>query len=140
MVSDSTLSTDVFTAIRNVLVASAPYITNSTTSATSAATINAVYNDKEPQRPQITINPVTFDESEWKFGSIHGHKMINVNIDCYASNTLGVDQLFDQVSASLKGTVIDGMEMVAIASDYGFSSASDAKYHVKSMTLTYDRE
>jgi hypothetical protein len=143
MVNDATLSVDIFDAIRTKLVALAPYVSNLTLTTTTAATINAVYNDKQPSRPQVTINPASYTEDNWKFGSSQGRKLINVNIDCYAENTLGVDQLFDQIAAYLKDETtgaISGLQLAAVASDYGFSSSGSNKYHVKSATFTYDRE
>jgi len=140
MVSNSTLSTDIWTDVRTILVAAAPYVTNSSTSATTAASIVAAYNDQDVNRPTIAINPIATNESDYKFGSNEGKKFINVTIDCYYKNTLGVDQLIDQVINALKNTDIDGCEIIATATDYAFNLAADSKYHLKSVTVTYDRE
>jgi hypothetical protein len=80
------------------------------------------------------------DEDSWKFGGSQGKKMINVVIECYYSNTLGVDQLFDQVRAALDDNDIDGIDLVGISSDYGYNTSAEQKYHVKSGTFTYERE
>jgi len=140
MVTDNTLSVDVFTSIRSLLVATQPFITNSTTSATTSAEIRATLNDMGAIRPQIILNPISVNESEWKFGSFQGHKLINIVIDCYAGNTLGVDQLRDQVSWLLKENPINGIELVGISDDYGASTVNDEKYHLVSITASYDRE
>ena len=140
MVSDSTLSTDVFTEIRNKIVAAAPYVTNSTTSSTSAASILAVHNDTKTTIPQIVINPIVYDEANWKFGGTEGKKFINVIIDCYYKNTLGIDQMSDQVLTALKVNDISGIDLVGVTGDYAFNVNNEAKFHLKSTTFTYDRE
>lgn len=80
------------------------------------------------------------DEGEWKFGSYEGHKFLNVTVDCYDKRTAGIDELYDQVQYALKNNVISGVQLIAVASDVGFSSVNDNKYHVKTGTFTYDRE
>ncbi len=139
-ISDDTLDTDVFTAIRTKIVAAAPFVTNSSTSATTAASIRAAYNDEGVVRPQIIMNPIEPEEADWKFGSKEGKKFINIVIDCYYSNTLGIDQLAQQVKSVLKDDDILGIDLVGIATDYAFNTANDAKYQLKSLTFTYTRE
>lgn len=139
-ISDSTLSTTFWTDTRAIIVAAAPYVTNSTTSGTTAASINAAYNDKTASRPQIIINPINYSEDTYKFGSNQGKKLINLTVDCYASNSLGMDQLADQVIDAMKGTDIDDAEIVAISTDVAFVNPNEAKFHLKSITFTYDRE
>ena len=139
-VSDETLYTDLWSEVRTILVATAPYITNSTTADTTAAVINAQYNDKETKRPQVCILPVDKDESEWKFGSAQGKKMLNIIVECWASNSLGVDQLSQQVEHSLKTTEIGGVSLIAVTSSNAVNIQPDSKYHLKSIAFTYDRE
>ncbi len=139
-ISDDTISVDVFSAVRTKIVAAAPYVTNSTTAATTAAGINATFNSKTPSRPQVVINPALIDEDSWKFGSFQGKKIINVVIECYYENTLGIDQMFDQIRAALDDNDLDGMDLVSISTDYGFNSPGDQRYHVKSGTFTYERQ
>jgi hypothetical protein len=139
-ISDTTISTDVFTSIRNKLVAAAPYITNSSTSATTTARIDAVFSDRSNSIPQIVIEPIISDEGEWKFGSSEGKKLINITITSYYKNSLGVDQLYDQISAALKANDINGISLVGITTDYSFGEVNDKKFHSKLATFTYDRE
>lgn len=138
MVSDSTLSVDVWNAIKNVLVAASLQVTDGTS--VISASVRSAYNDETPVRPQIVISPIKYDESGWKFGSSEGHKLININIDCYYKKTLGVDQLFDGVASILKATEIQGVELVGITSDYTFSQGGENKFHLKNGVFTYDRE
>jgi hypothetical protein len=140
VIADATISQDVWSAVRTKVVAAAPYVSNSSTAATTAASINSVFNDKTAARPQIIINPALIDEGDWKFGGLQGKKVINVVIECYYSNTLGIDQLWDQVRAALDDNDLDGIDLVAITTDYGFSSPGEQKFHVKSGTFTYQRE
>jgi hypothetical protein len=139
-IADSSVNTDVWNEVRTLIVASAPYITNSTTAATTAASINAAYNDKSQTKPQVVIYPITKDEDINKFGSNYGKVLINVQVECYAGNSLGVDQLCDQVETSLRATNIPGISLVAVGSDISFVNPNEAKFHVKSLTFTYDRE
>jgi hypothetical protein len=75
-----------------------------------------------------------------KFSSAQGKKDINVVIECYSDKTIGVQQLADQVAHSLKGTVIDGIELVNIDKDYGFNSPNENKMHLITLTAHYTRE
>jgi len=139
-ISNSTLNVDVFSEIRALIVANTPYVTNSTTASTTAATINAAYNDKPSIKPQIVINPINKDETKDKFGSNEGRKFINIVIECYYSNTLGIDQLADSVEYTLKHNEIVGIEMVGVTSDYAFNMAAKSKVQLKTLTFTYDRD
>lgn len=142
-ISDSTLSVDVYNTIRTLLLTpTAPHITNSTTSATTLAGVNIAYNDKAPTKPQIIINPATYTESEYRFGSGNvgkGRKMINVTIDCYASSTLGTDQLSDLILSRISDYSFEGMELVGVITDQAFMNPNTTKYQSKSITLTFDR-
>lgn len=139
-VSDSTLSVDIWNEVKSILVATAPYVSNSSTSATTAASINAAFNDRSGAKPQVVVYPITDSEDTWKFGSYEGRKMINVLVECYAQNSLGTDQLIDQVKSALKNNVIDGIELVGVTTDRAFNLANDSKWHMKSGSFTYDRE
>ncbi len=141
MVSDSDISQDLWDDIKSALVAAVPVITSSlATTDTTVASITSTYNDKAPTRPQIVIHPILVDEGDWKFGSVDGKKLINVVVDCYASKTLYVDQLWDQVRNTLVQNTIAGVDLNALTSDYGFSDPGDQKFHVKTATFTYLRE
>lgn len=133
-ISNSTLTSDVFTDVRAVLVAA------NITAESITATVNATYNDRQPQRPQVTIGPATVDEDSFKFGSNEGKKFINIVVGCYYSKTVGVDQMYDQVLVAVKAAEFDGIELVAHGGDYAFNTANDQKFHLKSITFTFDRE
>jgi purine nucleoside permease len=136
MVSDSTLYTDVWTEIRTILVAAAPSVTSPSA---ASASINASYNDKASTKPQIVIQPITKEENEWFFGSNQGSKILNVIIDCYGRNSLGADELQQQVEDALKTNAVDGIYLSGITSNYVFGEVNDCKYHLKSTTFTYGR-
>lgn len=139
-INDSTLSVDVWNDIRAKLVATGLYVTNSKTGTTTSASIRASYHDETATRPQVIINPINYDEANWYFGSKHGKKMINVFIECYYKNTLGIDQLSDQVLDAVKDNDISGVNLIGITTDYAFSDPNENKYQLKTITLTYDRE
>lgn len=139
-ISDSTLTANVWTDIKNLIVSANPTVTNSSTGATTLAGVKAVFNDSGAARPQIVIAPVTPDKKNDKFGQTVSAKFITVVIDCYGKNTLEIDQLFDQSLYQVETNVIAGIELVGIASDYAFNVAAGSKYEMKSLILSYDRE
>jgi len=139
-ITDSTIYTSTWSDIRTKLIASAPYVTNSTTGATTAASILATYNDKLPNRPQIVIEPIVKNEDTFKFGGTEGKKFINVTIECYATNGLGVDQLAEQVEVTLKANDINGIDLVGNTSDNAINIDNEEKYQLKVLTFSYDRE
>jgi hypothetical protein len=139
-ISDDSLRVDVFNTIRTIIVSVSPVVTNTTTSATTVASIRAAYNDKTTTTPQIVIEPAVIDEDSWKFSSFQGKKSINVTVECYYKNSLGVDQLTDQVTKAVKEASISGMELVAVSSDVAFVNPNMAKFHLTAITFTFDRE
>jgi hypothetical protein len=139
-ISDSSLNVDVFNVVRTTIVGAKPIVTNSSTSATELASVRAAYNDTQPDKAQIIINPLSKDESSWKFGSSEGKKIINVTVDCFYRNTLGIDQLCDQVEYAIKTADISGIALIGVTTDYAFNMANDAKFHMKSITFSFDRE
>ena len=146
-ISDDTLSSDVFTTIRAVIVASAPKITytdKASASKTKTASVYAQYNDKTPTSPQIIIIPADVSEDSWRFGGTEGKKLINVGIECYYKTTLGIDQLADTIEAAIKTAVenstITGMDLVGVSENYAFVDPSQMKFHLKTLTFTFDRE
>jgi hypothetical protein len=139
-ISDSSLSVDVWNEMRTCLVAAAPYITNSSTSATTAASIKATYNDETASKPLIVIEESTTSESMNKFGGTEGRKFINVTVDCYYNNSLGTAQLVDQCRNAIKAYSWPGMEVVAFAEDVAFNTSNRSKVFLKSLTVTFDRE
>lgn len=136
-ISDSTLTADIFDSIRTKLVAANLAITDG---AVYPASIGASFNDKNPSRPQIIITPVTYDEGTYKFSSKQGKKSVNVVVEVFYSNTLGIDVLSDRVVDIIKDNDIDGLNLVGVASDYAFNSPGDNKWHLKTLTFGFDRE
>jgi hypothetical protein len=83
---------------------------------------------------------MSLDESGYKFGSGQGRKFMNITVECYSENTLGIDQLSSQVRDAISTASIDGMELVAVSSDYAFTNPDVNKFHLKTITFTFDRE
>mgnify|MGYP007100043643 CR=1 FL=1 len=141
MVSDQTLSSDVWTSVKTLLVAANLATTSGTTpTVVSSPVIAATYNDKTVQRGLVVVSPASVSESEYKFGSTRGHKFINMTIECYGPSTLAVDQLQDQVVHTLSENEISGLQLVGYTSDYSYGGVGDNKFHVKAITFNYDRE
>lgn len=139
-ISNATIGSDVYGEIRTILTSANLIVTNSTTSATTAASINATFNDKSPSKPEVVIIPVSKDESNYKFGSVRGKMFINVGIECYYKSTLGCDQLADQVEHALSTTNINGIELIASTRDYAFNTSNQSKWQAVTLNFTYDRE
>ena len=139
VISDQTLSADVWTEIKTVLVNAS--ITVDSKSATIQAT-NADTTDSagSARKPFVIITPINLDETKNKFGSGQGKKFINVFIDCIYKNTLYVDQLADQVTYALSENNITGISLIGVTSDYAFTDPNQKKYHEKNLTFTYTRE
>jgi len=139
-IADSTLTVDVFGEVRTCLVAAAPFITNETTSATTAASITGVYSDKASTRPLVVISSPEISEDSFKFGSTYGKRFINVLVDCYGQKARDASLLVDQVMTAVRAYAFDDIELIAVATDTAFVNQNEAKYHLKSITFTFDRE
>jgi len=139
-ISNDTLSVDVWNEMRTCLVAAAPYVTNTSTAATTAASIKASYNDETSSKPIIEIVESVSDEAMDKFGGTQGSKLINLPINCYYSNSLGAAQLVDHVRKAVKDYTWPGMEAIAFTEDVGINISNRSKVFMKSITVTFDRE
>lgn len=139
-ISDTSLDTSIWSDVRTLVVAAALAVTNSTTGTIKTASINGLYNDKEPQRPQVVIHPIMIDRDNDKFGSTNNKMMINVVIDCYAENTLGIDQLSVGVQEVLCPNTLDGLDLMSMSQDVAFSNQADQKYLLKTLVFNYQRE
>lgn len=139
-ISNATLSVDVFSAVRAALVAAAIKITEETGGATKTVTIGTAYTNVNNTKPTIVINPIVKSEEQYKFGNTTGRQFINVTVECFYTTTRGIEQMSDQVETAIKGTTFDGMDLVGVTSDSGFSDPNFGQYHVKSITFTFDRE
>jgi hypothetical protein len=142
-ISDNTLSVDIFTTIRTVLV-DADIVITKDDSSTKSASIKPAYVNDRAAMPLIVVNPIAKTEDTFKFGSNQGKKSIAVTVDCYYITTRGIEQMSDQVEAAIKTAVSDGtiteMDLVEITSDYGFVDPNNGTYYIKSLTFIFDRE
>lgn len=137
---DSTLYTSVWSDVRSCIVAAAPFVTNSTTGTTTAASINATYNDKNGGKPQVVIDATAKTETMNKFGGNEGRKEFGVRLECWASNGLGTDQLADQVETAIKSYAFSGYCLTSLTSDPIFVTPNDNKFYGKEIMLNFLRE
>ena len=133
-ISDSTLNSNVWTEVKNIIVAATPKV------GTKVASVKASYNDESTSKPIIILYPAETSEDQYKFGSPYGKRFINVTVECIYKNTTGIDELADTVETAIRTATIDGMELVAVSSDYAFVNPNESKFHLKSITFTFDRE
>lgn len=141
-INDATLETDIWDDVRSVLVTAnltTSLVAGSVTT-TSSANITGAYPDKPTTKPQVVIYPVQYDEGEYKFGSTYGRRMLNVVVECYSDKSVLLDQLSQQVSAALRGTVLDGATLVGTSANYVFSAPGENRMHGKTLTFTYLRD
>ena len=141
MVSDTNLSTDIWTALNSKLVGSIVISKQTAPTSTVTASVVASYNDKYPTRPIIELVPITSDESLDKFGGTEGRKNVTAIINCYAKNTYSVDQMRDQIKSILKVNDIPGIDLISISDDYGTPlMPNDIKFHLIAISANYLRE
>jgi hypothetical protein len=139
MVEDKTISSDIWQSIKTALVGKV-YVINLALTTTTQASVVATFNDEYISKPIVEIMPINKEESMDKFGGYQGSKDIFVNINCYYSNTLGVDQMADMIEDILKTTKIDGIALSGLSTDYGVPlTPNDNKFHIKSLSLSYTR-
>lgn len=138
-INNSSIATDVFSSIRSLLTSTTISIANEALTATWTVPVNAQYNDKSLSRPQIVIPPITFNENNTRFSSTEGQKFISAIIECYAPNTLMIDQIENEVISRIKNNPFSEMELVGLTTQYAFNLNEDQKYHLKTIVLTYDK-
>jgi hypothetical protein len=137
VVSDVSLASSMWSAVRSALVASS--IATSIGTDVVVASINAQYSDKSSVRPQIVVLPISSDETDYRFGG-GSLRTINVVIECYSDKSLGVDKLADGVRNALSADTIAGVSLVGFSEDYAFNSPGDNKFHLKTLVARYERE
>lgn len=139
MVSHSTFTSDLWTEVKDKLVA-ATIQTTSSSGVTNTVSVKPAYSGDEPDTPIIVVHPVVVDESGYSYGGSTGQKTGNVVVDCVASNTMFLDQVGDQVSSALNANDLAGVDLVNYASDFALNAPGQQKYFLKSFTFTYQLE
>ena len=141
-VSDTTKSNDIFSTVRTVIYNASPTVTD--TSGTHVAPVYAKYNDKQTNTPQIVIESSTTTEGTYKFSSTQGKKLINISASCYYNTPKGCDSLGDQITNAVKTAVDNGtiqdIELVGVSEDVAFINPDEMKFHLKTITFTFDKE
>jgi hypothetical protein len=138
-ITDGNLNVSLFNTIRTAIVSYEPKVTESTNKYKKAS-IKAAYDDSKVTTPQVILTPLNITESDYKFGSQEGRKVINVIIECYYTNTLGIDQLSDDVTAAIKGINFGVLDLIGMSSDYAFVNPNEAKFHLKTLVFTFLKE
>lgn len=129
-INDVTIAKDIFTSIKNKLVAGL-----------SGVSVNATYNDKNKGKGQVVITPAFVNESFDKFGGSEGKKAITVILTIYADKPLTMDQTADEVRVLIKANDISGIDLIGIEEDYAFDlSNTENKLHSKTLSIGYMRE
>lgn len=134
MVSDSSISTDMWDAIKTICVASL-------STASISGSVEAAFTPKKNGKPVVIIPPVKTPKVKNKFGSGNkGRYDMTATVYCYARNTLDVDNLKQAIFNGLDTTPIDGVSLNSLDDDYSFAEINDAVWHLQTITATYNRE
>lgn len=139
-ITDATLPTAFWTALRTRINTAAPYTTNPSTAATSSASIKASYKDLETARPNIVIDPAAISNTPDSFGMTTGQKDINAVIRVFTEFSVGVDQLDEQIQNALIADDIDGVTLVTIESSPDApADPTNIKFYSKTISVAYQR-
>lgn len=139
-ITDATLPTAFWTALRTRINTAAPYTTNPTTATTTAASIKASYKDLETARPTIVIDPSAITNTPDSFGTTTGQKSINAVIRVFTEFSVGVDQLDEQIQNALIADDIDGVDLESIESSPDVpADPTNIKYYSKTISVAYKR-
>lgn len=135
MVSFSTLSTDMWTAVKNICV-------TAISDAGLSANVQPVFVAKPVSKPLVAIPPISTPKTLNKFnGSTannnNGRYDVTVVIYCYARNTLDVDNLKQAILNGLESTSISGASLSSFDDDYDFTEINDAVYHLITISASY---
>ena len=138
VITDSTLSTSLWTEIKNLCV-------TALTTASITASVEPAYNAKKNSKPLVVIPPIKTPKTKNKFGgslagSNSGRYDITVSILCYARNTLDVDNVKQAITNGLETTFIDGVSLSSFEDDYSFADINDTPFHLITITAMYNRE
>ena len=133
-ISNSTLYTDTWLAVRAILVSA------SITVEGDSISIVASYPDAKKSKPVLVIQPILKNESLDKFGSSEGKKAVTVVLECYDTSTKRVEYFSQQVEAAMKAGSLDNLELMSIDSDWAFQTPGNNKQVLKTISLGYDRE
>lgn len=134
------MDTDLWSAVRNVLVSANLVTTAGSSSATSAVSVEAAYNDSYVGRPIAVIEPVVRVSDRFKYGDTYPREFDNVIVSCYGKTSLQVDQMSTGIISALASTVIPGVELRSFETDNGLNSPGDSKFYLKTLTFVYDKE
>jgi len=128
-IQDTSLSSDAFTALRNVIVSGVPSVP-----------VYATYNDKLISKPQIVIQPFSISEELDRFNTIEGKKFLTGVVDVYASTGLLCDSTADKVRYAVKSNVPDGLQLIDYNEDADYSEEGGRKFFLKTFSFNFLRD
>jgi len=114
--------------------------TNSLYGTSVQPTITGSYIDDVHTFPQIVIQPVLPEETDYTFGQNNPSFEIKILIDCYATKNKDACTLGDNVSYFLRNSVFAGIHLTGIARATNFEEPNMSKVRVRTLTITYVRK
>ena len=128
VINNSTLATNIWTEVKAKIVAG-----------TSGVDIRGSYNDQNPSKSQVVIDPAIIRRSLDKFGG-DSNKAITVVIECYASTPKLADELRDEVSTIIEADDIVGIDLKEIDEDWAFTDPGDNKFNSVALSCLYSKD
>lgn len=134
MVSETTLRQDTYEAVYDVLNA----ISYNTS---DSVTVTAAYIDKAEQLPQVVVNPVDVDYSNFSFGKGSFDNEMRLVIDIYTKKNKDKDIITDDIVYTLNTTSsFTDIHLSNITESNAFETPNAGfKFRLKSIVLTFSR-
>ena len=131
-INNDTLSSDVWTAIKNRVVSAL-----STESIT--ASVESSYNDKKLTKPLVVIDPVNINENSYYLNDNEGDKKIPVVVTVYSKTGLTMDTVADALIKHFKMDDVVGLAFTGYDTDNDFNYDYKNPQWAKTITLNYYR-
>ena len=129
-ITDKTIYTDFYTALKALLVAG---------SITGTPTITSADSDKTFTKPTVGIHSLDKDETMMYFGTNDGKMILNQVIDCHASTSKTAEQMMQDVEYILKTNKIQGATLSETVTNYNKDIINNQTMKFKSCTFVYKR-
>lgn len=135
-ISNSTLRQNVYETLYDLLKAQ-----EGSYGASSAVTVTAAYIDDENAFPQVIVNPVNVDKSDFTFDRTADNSMKSVKavVDVYTKKAKDLDIIADVVDNTLSTSSINGVTLIESSESNAVSNISEVKVHNKTLSYSFVR-
>ena len=106
----------------------------------STATVTAAYIDSEDSFPQVVINPVDIEKTNFSFDRSNSNKSVTILIDIWTKKNKDKDLLTDEIDTIVSAISWSGsLTLAGWSESNALESPSGNKVHLKSIALTFFR-